>query len=150
MWYVNEYSTHLIGTKKLQKIDVPAIVKKFQDNEVLRNDYAEFDMYSPYQFIGQFWLTEDELADYVKGSKVNTDNYPLVEFSRVVNIAPVVNVMQYLIDHEIRYDSVLINLNQVMPAEKEMQQIRQYAINEKSRMQSIANVAKSYLKKMRH
>jgi len=146
MWYVNEYSTVLIGMKQPIQVDVSALVKKFESNEILRRDYAEFEIYSPYEFLGQFWLAEDDLARYVKESRVNTDNMPLVEFSRVISKAPEPTVMEFLINHVISYDRVLKNLGQEMEAEKEMQLIRDYANAEKHRMQSIVNVTRAYMK----
>jgi spermidine synthase len=146
MWYVNEYSTLLIGMKKPVKIDVSSLVNKFGSNEWLRRDFAEFGLFSPYEFIGQFWMTEKDLAKYVENCDVNTDNKPLVEFSRVINLAPVPGVMEFLINHEIRYDEVLINLGREMEADKELQMIEKYAFGEKQRMQSILNVTRAYMK----
>jgi len=146
MWYLNEYSTLLIGTKKPLRIDVENLVKRFESNEVLRKDYAEFDMLSPYEFLGQFWMSENDLQDYVRNSRVNTDNLPFVEFSRVINIAPVPDVMEYLINHRTPYESVFYNLGKVMDKEEEMKLIRNYSLAERYKMQSIVNVTRAYMK----
>jgi spermidine synthase len=146
MWYLNEYSTLLIGTKKTLKVDVNEIVRRYESNEILKRDYAEFDMVSPYEFLGQFWMSESDLQAYVMDSRVNTDNLPFVEFSRVINIAPVPNVMQDLIDHKTNYQDVFYNMGLAMDKEKEMSMIMNYSVAERYRMQSIVNVTKAYMK----
>jgi spermidine synthase len=146
MWYLNEYSTLLIGTKEPLRIDVESLVKRFESNEVLKKDYTEFDMSSPYEFLGQFWMSEDDLKKYTDSCKVNTDNFPLVEFSRVINKGPVPEVMEYLINHKTQYESVFYNMGKSVEKEKEMHLIQDYSLAERYRMQSIANVTKAYLK----
>lgn len=146
MWYVNEYSTLMLGSLSPLTVDVEAIVSRFERNPVLRADFAEFGMTSPYQFLGQYWMNDAELRAYTKDSPVNTDNFPLVEFSRVINLAPVPDVMDYLINHPVKYQGVFYNMGRVMPATEEMKNINDYATAEKFRMQSIVNIARAYMK----
>lgn len=146
MWYLNEYSTLLIGTKKPLKVDIEKIVRKFSENETLRKDFEEFDMFSPYEFLGQFWMSEDDIKEYISGSKSNTDNYPIVEYSRVINKGPVPEVMEYLINFPTDYEKVLYNFGYVEKKEKELAMIKSYSISERQRMLSIMNVTKAYMK----
>jgi hypothetical protein len=91
-------------------------------------------------------MSENDLQDYVRNSRVNTDNLPFVEFSRVINIGPVPDVMEYLINHRTPYESVFYNLGKVMDKEEEMKLIRNYSIAERYKMQSIVNVTRAYMK----
>lgn len=146
MWYLNEYSTLLIGTKKPLQVDVEEIVRKFRNNQTLRRDYEEFDMFSPYEFLGQFWMSEDEIKEYVYGSRMNTDDYPIVEFSRVINRGPIPEVMDYLINFPTDYEKVLFNFGKEAEKDKELAMIKSYSMAERQRMLSIVNVTRAYMK----
>ncbi|MGQ9619667.1 MAG: fused MFS/spermidine synthase [Bacteroidales bacterium] len=146
MWYINEYSTLLIGTKDSLKVNVETVVKKFYENETLRKDYAEFDIHTPYHLLGQYWMDDNDLKKYTEGSMANTDNLPKVEFSKVINIAPVPEVMEFLIEHKTDYTQVFFNLGKIGDKEEEMRLINEYSLAERYRMQSIVNVTRAYMK----
>jgi len=103
LWYVNEYSTHIIGSRKPVEITYQMIAEKFEENEVLRADLAEVGLGDPEHFLAQFIFDEQSLHAYCERAPVNTDNHPLVEYSKVVNIAPVVAVMEDLKNHPTDY-----------------------------------------------
>ncbi|HCI54732.1 MAG TPA: hypothetical protein PK910_02150 [Bacteroidales bacterium] len=114
--------------------------------------YPDFDTYDVIpvngilMLIGQFWLTGDDLRCYVENSPVNTDNKPLVEFSKVINIGPVPDVMDFLINHQPNYEDVFLNMGIVEDREKELSLINNYVMAEKHRMKSIVNVTRAYMK----
>jgi hypothetical protein len=103
-------------------------------------------MRSPYEFLGQFWMSEEDLRIYAGSSVANTDNFPLVEYSRVINIGPVPEVMDYLINHKINYESVIFNFGKYKDRETELKLVEDYSVMEKYRMQSIVNVTRAYMK----
>jgi len=93
LWYVNEYSTHIIGSKKPIEISYSMIAQKFS-NETLKTDLAEVGISDPEHFLAQYIFNEEALHEYCKDAMINTDNYPLVEFSKIISIAPVIKVME--------------------------------------------------------
>jgi hypothetical protein len=78
----------------------------------------------------------DVLNDYLKDAEINTDNHPVVEFSRVINIAPVANVMDELIRHPVRYDDVVIKLPD-STRELDLKKMQDYSNAEKAHMDAI-------------
>src|SRR4030043_1213949 len=92
LWYVNEYSTHILGSKTPVTISYNKIAGKYR-NEILKADMAEVGIGDPEHFLAQFIFDEEALHNYCRDAVSNTDNFPLVDFSRVVSIAPDLNVM---------------------------------------------------------
>jgi hypothetical protein len=136
LWYVNEYSTHAIGSKTPFKIDAQRIAGHFEKNPELRRDFRQVGIENPLQFMAQYWWNMDVLNDYLKDAEINTDNHPVVEFSRVINIAPVANVMDELIRHPVRYDDVVINLPD-STRELDLKKMQDYSNAEKAHMDAI-------------
>jgi spermidine synthase len=114
LWYVNEYSTLIIGSDK--PLDVPwkQIEEKYQD-PVLLEEMSEVGIGNPEWFVSQYWMSDEQLRTWVEGFPANTDNFPLVEFSKVISIEPNLTVMEELLGAEPDYSSFLEEYN---PEEK--------------------------------
>lgn len=59
----------------------------------MRNLY-EVDINSPAHFLGHFLAGTDELKSFTGGTGINTDNFPLVEFSMITDLSPNFNILQ--------------------------------------------------------
>jgi spermidine synthase len=143
MWYVNEYSAHIIGSKSPINIDYAQVVRKFE-NAKLRRDLADANIDSPEKFISQYYWSESELAEYVKGSQTNTDDFPLVEFSRIINIAPDTTFMDLLAGYMVNFDPVLNLPKDTAVSRKIHNMFRFYNMVEKVHISSISNTVKQY------
>lgn len=95
LWYVNEYSTLAIGSIKPQNFSFEAIREKFKSPQ-LSAELEESGIRSPEWFLGQYWMSEHDLSAWVENFPANTDDHPMVEFSRVISIEPNFSVMQQL------------------------------------------------------
>ena len=118
MWYINEYSTLLVGSEKEIKVDYSVLSEKFEQNEKIRRELTDVGIPTPEALLSQYIFDQEALEKLCEGFPVNTDNHPLVEFSRVVNIAPDTVIMQEIIDSQPQYDQLITN----MPEDEESQQ----------------------------
>lgn len=112
LWYVNEYSTHIIGSKKSINITYQKAAKAFE-NEKLRDELSSVGIVDPEFFLAQYFMSSNELQEYIKGAHVNTDVHPIVEFSKVINIAPVKQVMIDLMNHNTNYDEIIEDVKDI-------------------------------------
>ena len=141
LWYVNEYSTLIIGTMQPLKIDAAQLSRKFHLNDNMQKDFKEFGVPNEWYFLAQFWFNDQELKNYVSKVECNTDNMPLVEFSKVINIAPVSEVMDTLANHSIAYEQILTNVSS-----EQLDSIKFYAAIERDHIRSIARNVKAFMK----
>lgn len=141
LWYVNEYSTLIIGTMQPLKIDVAKLSSKFHSNNIMQRDFVEFGVPNEWYFLAQFWFNDQELKNYINEADCNTDNMPLAEFSKVINIAPVVEVMDTLANHPVSYEQILTNISAV-----QLDSIKFYAMLERDHIRSIARNVRAFMK----
>lgn len=97
LWYINEYTIILIGSDERINIDYQLITERFTDDKV-KADLLKINMTQPYEFVAQFSMEKDELMKYCDDVPANTDDFPLVEFSKTVNIAPDTSALQFIYD----------------------------------------------------
>jgi len=146
LWYVNEYSTHVIGSKKPLAISYNKVAGKYK-NEVLKADMDEVGIGDPEHFLAQFIFDEKTLHDYCKDAKTNTDNYPFVEFSKVISIAPNLDVMATIRDCPTDYGAFLTDIESV----EQKAEIREYMDKcvdfIRNHIQAIMDNVNMYLKK---
>ncbi|MGB9746108.1 MAG: fused MFS/spermidine synthase [Bacteroidales bacterium] len=141
LWYVNEYSTLIIGTMQPLTINAEQISRKFHSNDAMQKDFQEFGVPNEWYFLAQFWFTDQELRNYVSRADCNTDNMPLAEFSKVINIAPVVEVMDTLANHAVSYEEVLTHIDS-----SQLDSIKFYAMIERDHIRSIARNVRAFMK----
>jgi spermidine synthase len=141
LWYVNEYSTLIIGTMQPLRIDVAQLCRKFHSNDAMQKDFKEFGVPNEWYFLAQFWFNDQELKNYVSKAECNTDNMPLAEFSKVINIAPVIEVMDTLANHPVAYERILTNVTT-----RQLDSIKFYAVIERDHIKSIARNVRAFMK----
>lgn len=93
LWYLNEYSTLVVGSKQPLEIDYELIEKKYKQ-EKLRRDMEYLGLNEPPALVAYYMMDEHELREFCKDAPVNTDNHPIVEYSQRVSIAPDIYVLQ--------------------------------------------------------
>jgi len=122
MWYINEYSTLLVGQKQPMELNYGLIRDKMANNDKLRKEMAGFGIPDPFMLLSQFIFDAEDLKEYTKNAPVNTDNHPIVEFSKIINIAPSVPVLNTIRQANPDYREMLVNADD---AEYNMQTILQ-------------------------
>ncbi len=110
MWYINEYSTLLVGKKHPFKINYTLVESRYDQNDLLRDELSDVGLSNPASLLAQYFYSPEDLRDFIKNAPVDEDNYPLVEFSRVVNIAPDTVVMRMIRDHPTNFYGALVHL----------------------------------------
>ncbi len=105
LWYLNEYSTILIGSEEPIKIDYQLISDRFKEVKV-KDDLKNIMMTEPFEFVSQFSMEKDELVKYCENAPSNTDDYPIVEFSKTVNIAPDTSALQFIYERPDIYGNI--------------------------------------------
>jgi spermidine synthase len=105
LWYLNEYSTILIGSDEPIRIDYDLISKRFTDPKV-QDDLKNVFMTDPCIFSSQYSMEKDELVKYCAGAPSNTDDFPVVEFSTIVNIAPDTSALKFFRSNHVDYNAI--------------------------------------------
>lgn len=110
-WYVNEYSVMGVGKNKPLEVNFEQMQKKFRI-EKLNNDLEDVGIIGPKWFVSQYWMSDEEARAWVEDYPSNTDNFPLVEFSKVISIEPNLQVMNELVDMKPGYSRFFNNPNE--------------------------------------
>jgi len=105
LWYINEYSIILIGSDESININYQLISERFK-NEKVKSDLLNINMTEPYEFVSQFSMEKDALTQYCNNTPANTDDFPLVEFSKTVNLAPDTSALQFIYNTPDNYSKV--------------------------------------------
>jgi hypothetical protein len=71
----------LVGSKKEQKFDYPAVKAIFDSNETLRSDFQYLGLSDVYAVQGFYRMGKDGFLAFSKGAKINTDDGAQLEFS---------------------------------------------------------------------
>jgi spermidine synthase len=108
LWYLNEYSTILIGSDEPIRIDYDLISKRFTNPKVL-DDLKNVFMTDPSIFTSQYSMEKDRLVKYCADAPSNTDDFPVVEFSTIVNIAPDTSALKFFRANQVDYSAVTFN-----------------------------------------
>jgi spermidine synthase len=149
MWYINEYSTLLVGKKESMELNYGLIRDKMANNEKLSKEMADFGIPDPFMLLSQFIFDAKDLKEYTKDAPVNTDDHPIVEFSKVINIAPSVPVLNDIKNADPDYKEKIVNVDE---AEYEMpvilKRIQSYRDFHKAHIGSIIKSVKNFEKRM--
>jgi spermidine synthase len=106
LWYLNEYSTILIGSEEPISIDYDQITNRFRNPKV-QADLKNIHMTDPSEFTSQYSMEREDLTTYCMDAPSNTDDFPLVEYSTVVNIAPDTNALKFISSHAVDYSRIV-------------------------------------------
>ena len=79
LWLTDSDSI-LIGTKDELRIDYSSLTRKLRD-EKIQKDMRMMYVDSVFDFLTCFVLGADDLSEYTADAKLNTDDYPILEFS---------------------------------------------------------------------
>jgi spermidine synthase len=95
LWYINEYTILLIGSDEPININYYLISQRFNDTKV-KKDLQNINMTEPFEFVSLYSMGNKELSEYCRDVPANTDNYPVLEFSKTVNLAPDTSALQFI------------------------------------------------------
>jgi spermidine synthase len=105
LWYINEYTIILIGSDEPIIINYQLIAERFK-NEKVKADLLNIRMTEPSEFAFQFSMRNDELMKYCNDAPSNTDDFPIVEFSKTVNLAPDTSALQFIYNVPDNYNNI--------------------------------------------
>ncbi len=106
LWYLNHGHTLLLGQNDTLNFNINRLEQLFQMPSVKRNTRLA-DIYNPGIFISMYVMGSRELSEYIHNAPVNTDNQPIVEYSRVVDVQPNIHILQNLMAHTPDYSQIL-------------------------------------------
>jgi len=105
LWYINEYTIILIGSEDPIIINYAIIAERFKDSKV-KEDLGKINMTEPFEFVSQFSIERNVLMKYCQDAPSNTDDFPIVEFSKTVNLAPDTSALQFIYDVPDNYENI--------------------------------------------
>ncbi len=80
LWTSNYPDLLLLGSNEPIEIDYLELKKSFNRPEVLQ-DFEPYGIKTADGFLGAFWLDDEALRSFSEGARINSDNYPYLEFS---------------------------------------------------------------------
>ena len=86
LWSMKESDFLLVGSKKEQKFDYPAVKAIFDSNEMLRSDFQYLGLSDVYAVQGFYRMGKDGFLAFSKGARINTDDGAQLEFSAPKNL----------------------------------------------------------------
>lgn len=95
LWYVNPSHMLILGTLKPLNIDWQHFKERLQEPQISA-DLEETNLQDPFEILSNFIATGNELALYVATADLNSDDKPLIEFSRVYSVTVNVEVIRSL------------------------------------------------------
>jgi len=86
LWSMKESDFLLIGSKKEQVFDYPAVKAIFDNNEMLRSDLQYLGLSDVYAVQGFYRMGKEGFLAFSKGARINTDDGAELEFSAPKNL----------------------------------------------------------------
>ena len=86
LWGMKESDFLLIGSKKEQVFDYPAVKKIYDNNKMLRSDFEYLGLSDVYAVQGFYRMNRDGFLAFSKGASINTDDGAELEFSAPKNL----------------------------------------------------------------
>jgi spermidine synthase len=105
LWYINEYTIILLGSEEPININYTMIAERFKNAKV-KEDLRNINMTEPFEFVSQFSIERNVLMKYCQDAPSNTDDFPIVEFSKTVNLAPDTSALQFIYDVPDNYENI--------------------------------------------
>jgi spermidine synthase len=103
LWYITRSHTLLLASNIPQKIEYDTFRKLFL--QVNREFHlTDVDIYNVEMLLGSLLADRKILHEYVQGAVRNTDNFPYVEFSKVVDQKPNREVLKDLSSFRVDFD----------------------------------------------
>ncbi len=82
IWYMNNYPTHyllLVGSEEEHAMNWDDLLSRLSIPEV-REDLESIGLADPFRLLATFLLDDASVRDFVRGSEINRDDRPLLEF----------------------------------------------------------------------
>ena len=87
IWFGSRGHLLLVGSNQPMEVDYSTLEWLYRQPGVMM-DLSSVDIFTPHHFASRLLLTGEALDAYVAGARVNTDDLPIVEFSRETNLIP--------------------------------------------------------------
>lgn len=101
LWVINDAHTIVLGSGKPFRYDLEKIMARLREPAI--NEYLERSLYiNSADVLKHFWLDNAALKDYIGPGELNTDNRPVIEFSKVVSRAPNLDVLTSFAGNQVR------------------------------------------------
>jgi hypothetical protein len=96
LWYLSRSHLLLIGSKKSLDYDFGSLSAKVSD-PFMQGFLIDCEIYNSAQLAGMLAATENELNSLFRETVSDRDNYPVAEYSREVNLAPNLDILDQII-----------------------------------------------------
>lgn len=107
LWHVTR--GHVIITAGVDplSIDYRNIENLFRDRHMMQK-LASVGLTTPQAFVSNLLMAGDDLRSFAKGPLVNTDNLPIVEFSREIDLKPNATILEAFSNAEFDFKNKII------------------------------------------
>ncbi len=93
LWFINKEHVILTGATRPNSI-IYSNIEDIYRNSGHRHDLSGVGISSPQEFAARLLLSHDDLRDFADGPLSNTDDLPIVEFSRETNLQPNLTILE--------------------------------------------------------
>ena len=119
LWFSNPEHVLLLGSKKPQSVDLQRVTDQLKNIKV-NASLAEIRLDNPYVLLSTYLMGEKDLAKLAAQSKMHSDDFPLVEFSKKTTADITYSIYLDLLENKSSIWSTCINTQ----ALGELEQVR--------------------------
>jgi len=110
LWFINNGHTILVGATNPLPLSFSELDMKLNQSPI-KAYLQHLEYFSIYDILKQYWVNNETLIQYVKDAPLNTDNIPMIEYSKVVDQQPDFEVLHFLLDHKHRLTQELDHIS---------------------------------------
>jgi spermidine synthase len=114
VWRSNSNDYLLIGTKKEYSLDYERLVAIFDKNPQVRENFDKLGYEFPYDLLANYVVKADQARTFAFGSKLNTDDKPILEFKApmsIYNLTSVFSIVGSLVNYRKDISEGFINIS---------------------------------------
>lgn len=98
LWFITRGHCLLVGSKNPAG-DIFKQINNMYDSPEIKQSLYDVEISNPAQFLSHLFMDARMLDTSLINAPVNTDNFPLVEFSQNVDLKPSISILKYLKIH---------------------------------------------------
>jgi len=105
LWYATRSHTLIVGSQDSKNIGFTGMIQNYNSSPAV-NSMVDGDIYDATLFLGCMLMDSNELKQYSSGSPENTDNNPVVEYSKHIDMKPNLHITESLSSSKSDFESV--------------------------------------------
>ncbi len=108
LWFITRGHCLLVGSKNPAG-DIFKQINNIYDSPEIKRSLYDVEISTPTQFLSHLFMNAQMLDSSLIDAPINTDNYPLVEFSQNIDLKPSIAILEFLHQNHSGYSEFIKN-----------------------------------------